>query len=273
MKNSRKISNTILILIALAFLSASYLAGKKYEKPFIFISKQDSGINLNDAFLSKFNLGYKRLISSIMWISTIIESDIDHYKKKDLNSWMFLRFNTISLLEPDFFENYSFGGMYLSIIKDDIPGASTIYQKGLKLFPNNLQLYKDAGFHFYFEAHDFKESYRIYKHLIELKDRSPITLNTFSRLEAQAGNLTLALKILDDFQTRYPPNTLIGFKIQEHRYSIKAEIDLDCLNRNNKISNKDCATKDLNGDQYIIQNGIYVAPIAWKAFRAKTRKQ
>ncbi|MGZ3810010.1 MAG: hypothetical protein ACXVCE_18140, partial [Bacteriovorax sp.] len=104
MKNSVLIQKIYLPLLSGLFLVAAYFVNINNEKPLMFISKQDQSINVNTSLITYVNLGLKRLISSSLWISTIIESDIEHYKKKDLNSWMFLRFNSIAELEPDFYE-------------------------------------------------------------------------------------------------------------------------------------------------------------------------
>jgi len=129
----------------------------------MFVSKQDSSINFNNNLYAYLNAGLKRFISSSIWISTILESDVEHYKSKDLNSWMYLRFNSISLLEPQFIENYRFGGVYLSIIKDDIVGASKLYRQGLAVYPDDYSLIKNASFHFYFEAKDVQSAYPLLK--------------------------------------------------------------------------------------------------------------
>ena len=102
MKNSKHISNGLLYLIMGAALVSSWHISQKIEKPALFVSKQQSSFNVDNKFWSNFHFGQKRLISSLYWIATILESDHEHYKGKNLNSWMFLRFNTISGLEPNF---------------------------------------------------------------------------------------------------------------------------------------------------------------------------
>jgi len=77
-------------------LAGAYAVNVHNEKPMMYISKQDQTINFDSTLYRYFNLGLKRLLSSTLWVSTIIESDIEHYKQKDLNSWMYLRFNIIS---------------------------------------------------------------------------------------------------------------------------------------------------------------------------------
>lgn len=125
--------------------------------PIIVLNKQNTALNVNKNLLLFFNIGNKRLISDLLWVQTLLESDEEHYGKNDLNSWMYLRFLSISLLDPLFFENYMYGGLYLSIVKDDVLGAAEIFEKGLIYYPDNYNLNYYAGFNYYFELGDLKK--------------------------------------------------------------------------------------------------------------------
>lgn len=258
----------MLLLFAVAFLSASFFINQQNEKPLLFVPKQESTLNFNNSLLLHFNLGLKRIISSSLWISTILESDIEHYKAKDLNSWMFLRFNTISLLEPEFYENYAFGGPYLSIIKDDLEGASNLYKKGLTNYPQDYDLLKNASFHFYFEVKDLNTAYPFLQRLNSIPGKSPALVGALTRLQAEKGNLTDAMLMLDDLQKTYSPNSMFGKKIYEYRYSIKAEIDLTCLNSNSKS----CSFTDLDGRPYLKNSDGFFAQKKWIPYRPKWHK-
>jgi tetratricopeptide (TPR) repeat protein len=266
--NINKVFNNfkILFLAFLVLLLANFYNGKS-ERPYFQISKQESTLNFNQQLLLKFNLGLKRLMSASLWISTILESDIDHYKGKDHNSWMFLRFNSISMVDPNFYENYLFGGTYLSIVKDDLPGASTIYHKGLKIFPNDFELLKSAGFHFYFEANDKKSAFPIYQKLKELSPNNPYIIATLSRMVAAKGNLQDALDILNQLQLSHQADTDIGKKIYNFRYAIRAELDLQCLN-SNQVG---CKSTDLDGNAYIKKGNLFAAAKVWIPYRPKLR--
>jgi tetratricopeptide (TPR) repeat protein len=134
------------------FAIAGYIHSR-ISMPQIQISKQDSAIIFNKSVLY-LNLDLKRMISSIMWISTLIESDNKHYKKRDLNSWMYHRFNRILELDPQFLEGYQYGAQYLSIIKDDLVGASDLYERGLKIYPDDYFLNYQAAIHYFNELND-----------------------------------------------------------------------------------------------------------------------
>ncbi len=268
MKKIKFFPKVLPYFLSASLLGAAYLVNAKYEKPLMFISKQDQSLNFNSSFFTYFNLGLKRLISSTLWVSTILESDIEHYKKADLNSWMFLRFNTISILEPNFYEDYSFGGVYLSIIKDDIPGATVIYNKGLQIYPDDYSLLKDAAFHFHFEARDYERSYQIHSKLIKHPKVTAVVLSNLARMENERGNPEIAFQLLSTKLSQLKDQkSFFATKIKEQLYSLKAEIDLECLNRNKG----NCAYYDYNNRPYLKKNDTYYAEKPWTPLKIKRK--
>lgn len=273
MRLSKYFKDSIYFLIIGLSLSGTYYISTQSEKPALFITKQQSSLNLQNNFWQYFGLGQKRLASSLLWIATILESDHDHYKNRDLNSWMFLRFNTISFLEPKFYENYAFGGVYLSIVKDDLTGASVIYDKGLSMYPYDYSLLKDAGFHYYFEVGNFEKALPIYKKLVNINQPSPQIVSTLARLESNLGRKEDALNLLHDrYQQLNDKSSVIALKTYSSMYSLKAEIDLECLNSKHATS-QNCSLIDLDGEKYILTQGKYKAAKDWIPFRIKAKKK
>jgi tetratricopeptide (TPR) repeat protein len=268
MKISKFFNELLLIIIAAIFLGLSFFVSQFAHTPLISINKQSSSVNINTQLTQYFHFGHKRLISSLLWIATILESDHEHYNKKDLNSWMFLRFKSISELEPRFYENYSFGGKYLSIIKNDTVGASLIYDKGLEQYPNDFDLLGDAGFHFYFEVGDFDKSYKIYSKMKTHPLVTPLILNTLARLESHIGNLEVAFELLKGSFAKLPDkSSYLANKINSQLYAIRAEIDLKCLN--NHLP--DCRKVDLENVNYHYNGKEFVAQKVWIPFATKKK--
>ena len=266
MKLSKYFSNAFTVALILLGLSGALFVSKKSEKPTLFVTKQQSSLNLDNNFLQFFHLGQKRLFSSLFWISTILESDHDHYKARDLNSWMFLRFLTISNLEPKFLMTYTFGGVYLSIIKDDIPGASVIFNKGLNYYPTDYYLLRDATYHFFYEAKDNVRAYQL-ANIIKIKfpDKHALVGMT-SKLEAEYGTLEESLRMLDEYQKIHLKGSFLGDRVFSNRYALKAEIDLNCLNYS-KVNN--CSKYDLNNVPYLKIKDKFIAQTAWAPYRRK----
>lgn len=268
MRLSKYLSTYIYGLVIILTLSGAFVTSSQNEKPLIFVSKQQSTLNINENFWLYFNLGQKRLISSLYWISTILDSDVEHYKNKDLNSWMFIRFNTISILEPMFYENYNFGGPYLSIIKDDLFGADILYAKGLKFYPDDYELLLNSGFHYYFEQHNLDKAYPILEKLKSMPKTPQYMISSLARIESERGNLADSYLILREYQQRFEHGSIIYNKINEQLYSIKAEADLTCLNSHQS----NCSSVDFEGNAYILQVNEYIAPRPWTQYRPKWKK-
>lgn len=246
----------LLIIFFLFFLSLNLEIKKHLVRPILKIDKQDSALNLNYNLYHYFNLGNKRLISSALWVATILESDISHYKKRDDSSWMYLRFITISKLDPKFYYNYYFGGLYLSVVKDDIVGASNFYNKGLEIYPNDLPLLKNAAFHFYFEAKDIERSKVLYEKINTLDKKNIHSKFQIAKILTAENSPETAYQLLaETYNSNISENRFIKEKIFEKMNALKTEIDLKCLNQ----AKSNCSLQDLKGNFYILKNGKYTS--------------
>ena len=253
---------------AAAFFISSVYLHSTMKKPPIFITAQDSIKTLNTTFLRVISAGNERLLSGNIWILTLLESDLEHYKKKDLNNWLYLRFNQISELDPLFYENYLYGGLYLSIVKDDPNAAGLIYDKGLVHYPDDYALLYNAGFNSYFEQADARRGIFYLERLLN----HPRLPEPMKSLIAK-----LKLQISLDYETAFAmvrenyENTkdeILRAKLYQDLYSIKAEKDLECL----KERNAECEKKDLDGSPYVLKDGAYTTVKPFSPFRAKLRK-
>ncbi len=255
------------VFISLIFLCSAGAIHTSYNKKPIIISKQDSALNINFEVYKFFSMGNKRLISDLLWIITLLESDLEHYQKHDANSWMFHRFNTISNLNPKFYEVYQFGGTYLSILKDDLEGADIIFSKGLKIYPDDYRLLINAGFLNYFELNNQNKGYEILKKIERHPKAPPYLWSIINKLKISVdGDLVAAFKIVFE-NYRYVADPSLKKKLHLELYALKAEIDLKCLNS----GRTNCSLTDFNGVHYIKDKNIYKASIPFKLYRIKNR--
>jgi len=254
------------IIICFIFFSI-YFLNKNITPPPLSIPKQESSININETAIRLLSMGNKRLISSLLWVQTLLESDLDHYKNKDLNSWMYLRFRTIIATDPNFYEAYYYGGQYLSVIKDDDLGAADIFDRGLLVYPDDLWLNYFSGFHSYFELGDNLKAYNAYakiQHNPKMRQFLPYIDSLMARLKAEEGDLEDAYNILSTAYEKMAKG-YIKEKYAKSLYAIKAQIDLECLNSHQE---KRCELTDWEGRTYIKnQNDTYIARKDWQLFR------
>jgi tetratricopeptide (TPR) repeat protein len=252
----KKISNNYLIFFCgLSTFAAAICIHQKNSRPVINVTKQSSATNINSNFLRFFSLGNKRLISSIFWIQTLLESDEEKYKFKDKNSWMFLRFKTISELDPKFYENYLYGGLFLSIIKDDLSGAADIYESGLKVYPNDYQLNYNAGFNYYFEMGDFEKGLAKLENVQNHHDAAPALRFIINKLKFESGKDYEAALDFIYYSVTQTKDPILLKKLLSDLYALKAERDLSCLNEDRD----NCDKIDAEGNPYTKSS------LSWKA--------
>jgi hypothetical protein len=241
-----------------------------FQKPRLIITKQDSTLNINKNIYRFFHLGNKRLLSDVLWIQTLLESDEEHYSKPDLNSWMYHRFFTISLLDPYFYENYLYGGIFLSIVKDDILGASDILKKGLNYYPNDYMLNYYIAFNYIYELGiDEKGIYHLEK--IKNDPRAPKNIHSLIeklRLEV-SSDYDIALTFLkSSYEQTSDPQLKNKFKTEI--YAVQAERDLECLNS----TFSKCSMVDASNKPYILhKNGQWITEKPFSKFRLRRSKR
>jgi hypothetical protein len=268
MKANDKIKFVIIAPIIALFFIAQGVLNTNIKKPTLEISKQESSLNIDVDFLRYASFGHARTLADLLWITTLIESDLEHYKKKDLNSWMYLRFMSIIELDPRRYYPYYFGGRYLAIIKDDIIGAEKIYLRGLKLFPEDFQLNFNTGYLYTFEFKDDKKALPFWEAILD-SPKAPIFLPSLvNRIRASAGiDLEEVFNlVLVNFNTTKDEN--MKMKLEKDLYAIRAQIDLECLNN----KKQKCNTKDLLGNPYYLENGSYRAINEFKEYKVNRKR-
>jgi len=239
----------------------------RLQKPIIIIPKQDSVITLNTTFLKLVAIGHRRLISDFVWIQTLLESDLEHYKKNDLNNWMYLRFKQISELDPLFYENYLYGGLYLSVVKNDPTSGLKIFEKGLSFYPEDYRLRFNTGFNYYFELADLDRGLSHLKLIQKHPSLPQPMISVIAKLQLQTTldyDLAFAM-VKENYDNNSDAN--IRHKLLMDLYSIKAEKDLNCLN----VKRLHCDLKDLDGKPYLFSDGAYISSKPFRAFRIKLR--
>lgn len=263
-----KISSTLfgLLYCCIAIVTTGYLYPMSHQDK-IVSRLQDTAINFDSRLLHIASLGQERLISSILWVQTLLDSDLEHYSKADLGDWMFLRFKTITDLDPYFYESYLYGGIYLSIVKDDKLGAKYIYEKGLKYFPNDFYLNLNASFHYFYELQNIDKSLECLAKIYKDPKAPRFLPSLYIRLKSTRGDLKSAFALLVDLYNSSPKDSPIRKSYEKKLYALKAEIDLGCLNNG---VDQNCRKNDFHGNPYFLnKEGRYQARESWEPLRIK----
>lgn len=265
--NKNNVYLSILIVLSFTLL---FSIDNKTQKPTVIINPQDEVVNLNPDLMKVASLGQQRLIASLLWAHTMLKSDLKHYKVNDLKNWMYLRVNAVITLSPLFYEAYYIGAQYLSIVKDDDYGAKDIYDRALSKFSTDYNLLYGAGFHYFYELGETKRAIQLFKDAIKYGSPLHFLPSLVARMEAEEGDLLAAKTILEIELAKEDIPENAKQRLKYNLYSIKAEIDLNCLN--NSKDKTTCNYYDLNGKPYIKKrSNIYIAPQVWRKFQLKRK--
>lgn len=265
-----KFKSFLVPLSGLGLLTAASYWNLQFELPELDISKQESSLNVSSDFLSYANLGNSRLLSAFLWISTLLEADTEHYKKSDFKNWMYLRFRTISKLDPLFYENYLWGGMLLSIVKDDPESASEIFEEGLQIFPQDFRLNYMAGFNDYFERGDYASGLEKFQR-IQDHPQAPSGLKFIvGKLKFETtGDYEMTREFLE-YNLKATNSEMLQKKLRADLYALTAERDLECLN---SLGPTQCSTVGYDGTSYVYSEGKWKAPREFNRYKINRKKK
>lgn len=270
MANSINKNQFIISSICILVFFGAGSIGRSLKTPKIVISKQSTALNFNSDLLKLMSLGQKRVIADLLWITTLLEADIEQYESNDLNSWLYLRFKTLFELDPKFLSGYRFAGQYLSIVKDDLEGAKEIFEKALANYPDDYQLNLDAGFLYGFELGDYEKAKKAYKKVLMYPYAPDFLRSIVHKFDYEITNdKTLTFKLLKDTYQNLADESYLKKRVKSDLYALKAQIDLECLN-----SGKDgCSKIDFYGNDYYIESGIYKSRSEFDNYRLKKKKR
>ncbi|MCB9060390.1 MAG: hypothetical protein H6622_02575 [Halobacteriovoraceae bacterium] len=262
-----KYYKSLYILLPILFIVINLSFARYWQKAIPEVTSQDVQINIDSSIYKISGFGNQKLISSFMWLLTLIDSDSEHYKKRDLNSWIFLRIKNIIELDPTFYTAYKIGAQYLSIVKDDIFGAKYLIDKGLVHFSNRADFMYIAVFHYFNELKNRNLALRLAKECLKSCEQKYqfYFQKIIEKLSLKKDDLQTSYEILLGQYDSLNKNDPVQLKIYTKLYALKAEKDLGCLN--NKTNKKlKCSTKDFDNRPYEFNNGYYRAEKKWKLF-------
>ena len=244
------------LAIVLIFSLANWIHSLRI-KPNLNLSQEELSYTINENLLSVFSMGQQRLIADYLWAYTMLMSDIEHLKPSSKYSWMYYRFKTISKLDPHFYENYKIGGIYLSVAKDDINGSIAILKEGIKYYPDDFWINYYLGFNYLHELKDHKNALHYFSKIVNhplARSRFTTLISTVARLHHHHGDSKIAYNILLEAYKNLEV-TMFKKHFEKVLYSLKANIDLKCLN---KTPQKNCSKVDFLGKPYYKDpSGIY----------------
>lgn len=111
-------------------------------------------------------------------------------------SWLFQIIDTVINLDRTFFDAHYYGGLALTVMVNDFEGASVIFDKGVKQFPDNWPLLYAAGYHALIEEKNKVKAARLY-YQAGIKGAPDWVAMMAGKLAADGGDVDYAKQVLD----------------------------------------------------------------------------
>ncbi|MFV3410205.1 tetratricopeptide repeat protein [Bdellovibrio bacteriovorus] len=185
--------------LLLGILSFLLIAIAQIKSPFVQGERKDFIAPL--PMMERFSFGYSETLADLMWVRALQDFDYcDQSVGENIcrnNSWLYQMLDTITNLSPQFRIPYAAGALALTVIITDVDGATKIFDKGVRAFPNDWPILYRAAYHYMYEVKDNKRAAEL---LIQAAKNGapPWVFNLAGRLYSDAGNLELAESVLQD---------------------------------------------------------------------------
>ena len=116
-------------------------------------------------YIEHLHFSFNEPLADGMWIRAIqdfdyCEEEISHQNCRG-NGWLAKMLDAITNLAPQFRMPYATGGLALTVIISDYAGASIIFDKAVKAFPNDWPILYRAAYHALYEEKDKSKAARL----------------------------------------------------------------------------------------------------------------
>ena len=107
------------------------------------------------------SFGYPRVLSSLLWLRFLQYTPPEKVPRGH-TSWIYYDLHALSVLDPDFKPTFTLGGVFLSVITEDQPGAERLLRRGAELFPQDPYVLGALAYHYHFEENNFERAGPLY---------------------------------------------------------------------------------------------------------------
>lgn len=162
--------------------------------------------------LERFTFGFNETVADSLWIRVV--QDLDYCEQTVAlntcknNSWLYQMIDTITNLSPKFRAPYAVGGLALTVLITDVDGATKIFDKSVKAFPEDWPILFRAAYHYLYEVKNNRHAAYL---LLQAADHgAPTWTRTLAgRLYVDSGDLELAQQLLEDMRKTNQDKVLI----------------------------------------------------------------
>jgi len=161
--------------------------------------------------IERFSFGYAETASDTLWVRILQDIDVCEnapdgvaHRAGEVSTgpkcnkgWVFQMLNAITNLTPQWRLPYVTGGVILSVLVDDIEGATILFDKALARFPNDYNLNYHAAYHFLWEVKSPEKAAPLL--LKAAQNGGPAWMYSLAgKLYSESGKLDLAIQVMED---------------------------------------------------------------------------
>jgi pentatricopeptide repeat protein len=159
-----------------------------------------------------FTFGYKEPFADSLWIRAIQDFDYcDEQIKTNFcrnNSWLSQMLDLVTTLSPHFRMPYATGPVALSVLISDIDGATQLFEKGIRQFPNDWPILYRAAYHYIYEVGNKGRAAELMERAAK-NGGEPWMYSLASRLYGESGQLELGIRLYEEMKhSNIHPNIL-----------------------------------------------------------------
>lgn len=164
-------------------------------------------------YIERFAFGYQETIADLLWIRLLQDIDICETAKNGVAhpgdgtneggapkcrfGWVYQMVDAITTLTPHWKLPFRTGALMLSIVVDDIDGATKIFEKGIALYPYDYSLNYNGAYHYIWEVKNPKRASELL--IAAAKSGGPAWLYSLAgKLISEEGKIDLAIQVLED---------------------------------------------------------------------------
>ncbi len=192
------------VLFVFVSFQSSHKVGNFRESKFALVAPPQG--------VEHFTFGYGEVFSDLLWIRALQDFDFCEKKVDNINctdnSWMFRMIDTITNISPHFRLPYAAGSLSLTVLVNDIKGASVIFDKAVKAFPNDWPILYRASYQALIEEKNNEKAAGLMLRAAQ-NGGPPWLYEASARLYSEEGKMAVAEGILADLKANNESEELI----------------------------------------------------------------
>lgn len=183
----------------------------------------------SSSFLRVASLGYREFAADLLWLKAVqFVSGKDQTGKG--YDWLYHVLDTVTDLDPKFYDSYWLGAMSLSVLGDRPDQSVLLLRKGTAEITNRWELYFYLGFDYYYFLNDFKNAAISMEKASVLPGRPAFLPPLTARLYAEAQSPTTGLNFIQGvYTTTQDPE--IRRQLEKIGKALEVRVTLEALDR------------------------------------------